>query len=115
MGKIFNQSLVPSETVYDGRLLDPREMRPDPVLNGRVELPEIDKFYADFLNPKIGQLQPITIKKVDGLPIIVDGVTRWRAALKITEEGQGYKDGVFMLKCQYFVAKSPVDYFVATI
>ena len=43
-------------------------------------------------------------------------MSRWRAALDITEAKQGpHEGGVFKLLCRYFVAKSPVDYFIATI
>ena len=50
------------------------------------------------------------------MPVIVDGVTRWRAALEISDEGIGPHEGnAFFLKCQYVVAKSPADYFILTI
>lgn len=111
----FDKTIAPSATRVNDYLLDPRELRPDPVLNGRVELPDIEKFKKDFRNPKIGQIQPITIKKVDGAPVIVDGVSRWRAALELTEAGEGPFNGIFKLQCRYFYAKNPVDYFIATI
>lgn len=114
--KVFSKELVPSLMAYDAQRINPKDLRPDPILNGRVKLPEIAKFKRDFLDPRVGQVQPITIKKIDGLPIIVDGVTRWRAALEITEEGTGpHEGGAFYLKCQYVVAKSPADYFILTI
>ena len=114
--KVFSSELVPSLRAYDAIRVSPKDLRPDPVLNGRVELPNIANFKRDFLDPRIGQVQPITIKKVDGLPVIVDGVTRWRAALEITEEGTGpHEGGAFFLKCQYVVAKTPADYFILTI
>lgn len=114
--KVFSPELVPSLKAYDAIRVSPKDLRPDPLLNGRVKLPDIAKFRRDFLDPKVGQVQPITIKKVDGLPIIVDGVTRWRAALELTEEGIGpHGGGVFYLKCQYVVAKTPADYFILTI
>lgn len=111
----FDKTIAPSVTRVNDYLIDPRELKPDPILNGRVELPDIEKFKNDFRNPAIGQLQPITIKKVDGAPIIVDGVSRWRAALELTEAGEGPANGVFKLQCRYFYAKNAVDYFIATI
>jgi ParB-like chromosome segregation protein Spo0J len=97
-------------------MIDPRHLKLDPVLNGRVELPDVTKFEADFRNPKIGQIQPITVrKKSDGYAYIVDGVSRWRAALNVTKEKGGtFDDGVFMLRCRYFVG-SDSDCFIATI
>lgn len=96
--------------------IDPRNLKPDPVLNGRVKLPDIAKFRADFLNPAIGQVQSITIAKVDGEPVIIDGVTRWRAALELTNEGTGpHEGGVFFLKCQYSPAKTPMERYILTV
>lgn len=110
---VFDTDIASRLNIYR---INPRNLKPDPILNGRVSLPGVEKFKADFRNPMIGQTNTILIKKVDGEPIIVDGVTRWRAALELTEAGEGpHEGGVFFLKAQYFVAKSPVDYFIATI
>lgn len=114
--KVFNKELVPSLTSYDAQRISPKDLRPDPVLNGRVSLPDIAKFKRDFLDPNVGQVQPITIAKLDGLPVIVDGVTRWRAALEITKEGIGpHENGAFMLKCQYSAAKTPLERYTLTV
>ena len=61
--KVFSSELVPSLRAYDAIRVSPKDLRPDPVLNGRVELPNIANFKRDFLDPRIGQVQPITIKK----------------------------------------------------
>lgn len=115
MGKIFNRELAPSEAVYDGKMLDPREIRIDAELNGRHECPPIDDLVADFLNPAIGQIQPVLITKDDdGAPLLKAGNRRWRAAMEVTRLKQGPYEGVFRLKCQY-VKGSPLECFVLTI
>ena len=112
----FDKELVPSASRINIYLISPFEMKPDADLNGRVDLPSIKKFEDDFRNPTVGQLEPIIIKKVDGYPVIVDGVGRWRAACNISNAKEGpHEGGVFKLQCRYFVAKSPLDYFIATV
>lgn len=113
---IFDADQYPLIKKFDGQRVHPRDLRPDPVLNGRVELPDIAKFKADFLNPKIGQIQSLTIGKLDGIPTIIDGVTRWRAAMEITEEGIGpHEGGAFFLKCTYSPARTAMDRFILTV
>lgn len=113
---IFDAEQYPLIKKFDGQRVHPRDLRPDPVLNGRVELPDIAKFKADFLNPKIGQIQSLTIGKLDGIPTIIDGVTRWRAAMEITEEGAGpHEGGAFFLKCTYSPARTAMDRFILTV
>ncbi len=115
MPDIFTKELVPSYKRVDMHMIDPREMKLDPMFQGRVDPVDVEKFYLDFINPKIGQLQPVTIrKKDDGLPYIVDGAGRWEAAIRATEEGKGPFDGVFKLACKYFVG-SDFDAFKATV
>lgn len=110
---VFDPSIASRLNSYR---IDPRNLKPDPVLNGRAKLPDIAKFRSDFLNPAIGQVQSITIAKVDGEPVIIDGVTRWRAALEITNECIGpHEGGVFFLKCQYSPAKTPMERYVLTV
>lgn len=120
MGKrndlIFDEDQYPLIKKFDGQRVHPKDLRPDPVLNGRVELPNIAKFKADFLVPEIGQIQPITICKLDGIPTIIDGVSRWRAAMEITNEGIGpHEGGAFFLKCAYSVAKTPMARYLLTV
>lgn len=113
---IFDADQYPLIKKFDGQRVHPKDLRPDPVLNGRVELPDVAKFKADFLNPKIGQIQSLTIGKLDGIPTIIDGVTRWRAAMEITEEGIGpHEGGAFFLKCTYSPARTAMDRFLLTV
>lgn len=118
MGKIFDKELAPSESVYDGKMLDPREIRINAEFNGRHELPAIDDLLSEF--PTIGQLFPVLITKDDdGAPLLLDGHRRWRAAIELTRLRKGpHEDiqgkGLFKLKCQYFKG-SPTECFVATI
>lgn len=116
MPDIFTKELVPSYKRADMHMIDPRQIKLDPMFQGRVDPVDVGGFYMDFLNPKIGQLLPVTIrKKDDGLPYIVDGAGRWEAAIRVTEEGKGPFDGVFKLACKYFVANSDFDAFKATV
>lgn len=113
MGKIFDKSLAPSEGVYDGKTLDPREIRINAEFNGRHDLPAIDDLLSEF--PIIGQLFPVLITKDDdGAPVLLDGHRRWRAAIELTNQKKGPYDGVFKLKCQYFKG-SPTECFIATV
>lgn len=115
MPDIFTKEAVPSYKRTDAHMIDPREVEIAPELNGRLELPQIDTFLADFRNPKIGQIQPVTITKRNGRPVIVDGHCRWRAALELTNNGEGpFDGGVFKLKCVYFVG-TDLECFIATI
>ena len=114
--KVFDKDQYPLMKAYDAQRFHPKDLKPDPVLNGRVSLPDVEKFKRDFLDPNIGQVQPITIAKVDGEPVIVDGVTRWRAAKEITDAGIGpHEDGAFYLKCQYTPAKTPLERYTLTV
>ncbi len=115
MPDIFTKELVPSYKRADLHMIDPREMKLDPMFQGRVDPVDVEGFYLDFLNPKIGQLQAITVrKKDDGLPYVVDGAGRWEAAIRVTTEGKGPFDGVFKLACKYFVGND-FDAFKATV
>jgi hypothetical protein len=119
MGKIFDKTLAPSESVYDGKMLDPREIRINAEFNGRHELPAIDDLLSEF--PTIGQLFPVLITKDDdGAPVLLDGHRRYRAAIELTRLKKGpHQDangnsGVFKLKCQYFKG-TPSECFIATV
>lgn len=119
MGKIFDKTLAPSESVYDGKMLDPREIRINAEFNGRHELPPIDDLLSEF--PTIGQLFPVLITKDDdGAPVLLDGHRRYRAAIELTRLKKGPhtdaagNSGVFKLKCQYFKG-SPSECFIATV
>lgn len=114
--KVFDRKQFPLMKAFDAQRFHPNDLKPDPILNGRVSLPDIAKFKRDFLDPNVGQVQPITIAKVDGLPVIVDGVTRWRAAKEISDEKIGlHEGGAFFLKCQYTPAKTPLERYTLTV
>jgi hypothetical protein len=110
--KALTKELHPSLGTFDGVTLEPKDLKVSPSFNGRVELPDIAKFKRDFLDPKVGQIQPISIWKhpETGQAIILDGVTRWRAALDIVAEG-----GTFRLQCKYVQCKSEQDAFIFTV
>lgn len=118
MPDIFTKENVPSYKRVDGHMINPTEIRLDPELNGRVDPPteaDIQQRVDDFLNPAVGQLQPVLIAKESGYPLLVDGHIRWMAAIRITQEGRGpHEGGVFKLKCAYFTG-SPLERFIATI
>lgn len=117
MGKIFDKTLAPSESVYDGKMLDPREIRISPEFNGRHDLPPINDLLKDFQNSAIGQIQPVLVTKDDdGAPMLLAGHRRWRAAIELTKQGKGPSvyGGVYRLKCQYYKG-TPQDCFVMTV
>ena len=94
-------------SVYD---IAPRDLRVRPELNGRIDAPDIDAKLASLVRE--GQLTPLLIGSDGGVPYIIDGHTRWRAAIK------GIKDGLlpaeFRLRCVYFKG-TPVDEFRACV
>lgn len=124
MPDIFSKEISPSYKRVDAHMFDPRDLKLDPELSGRVDPPtpeDIKKRVDDFLNPSVGQLQSILISKNDdGEPIIIDGHIRWMAAMDITSKRLGPHDdasgvkGVFKLKCTYFVG-TPLERFIATV
>lgn len=116
--KALSKDLHPSLGTYDGVTAEWQDLLPNPNFNGRVELADIAKFERDFLDPKIGQIQPISVWKhpPTGRAWIIDGITRWRAARKISEEGVGpHKDGKFRLKCLYLQCATEQEAFILTI
>lgn len=114
MPDIFAKESVPSYKRIDAHMLDPREITIRPEFNGRQELPPIDDLLEDFPNSRIGQLKPVLITKRDGVPVLLDGHRRWRAAIELTKRKAGPFEGVFKLKCSYFVG-TDAECFVATV
>lgn len=55
----------------------PEELTINPELNGRHDLPDITGLVDSILT--VGQLQPVTIRKSEGKPVLVAGYSRWRA------------------------------------
>lgn len=75
----------------------PEEIFADPQLNGRFELPNIDWIVESVL--RVGQLQPVLIRKTGGKPVLVAGFSRWRAVSKINAEHLAPKP--LRLRCSY--------------
>src|ERR1017187_8627590 len=99
--KVFSKELVPSCTARDSVRISPLDIRidEDPNLNGRAVLPDIKWLEDDFLNPAVGQIEPVLVRKKDGYPVLVAGRGRWRAAREITLAKNGpHENGSFMLK-----------------
>lgn len=112
--KVFDKSLAPSASNFDGFMIDPREIVIREEFNGRHDEPDCEDLIADFLDPKIGQNTPVIITKDDGAPVLVAGHRRWRAAMHITKKKAGPFDGVFKLKCTYFRG-TPIECFILTV
>ena len=75
----------------------PEELEVHPELNGRHELPDIQWIIDSIL--KHGQLQPITIRRSAGKPVLVAGFSRWRAVSEIN--GKGLTEKPLRLRCSY--------------
>lgn len=54
-----------------------------PELNGRHDLPDIDWLISSILT--VGQIQPITIRKTGGRPVVTAGYSRYRAIFEINK------------------------------
>ncbi len=61
----------------------PEHVEVDPDLNGRHELPDIQWIVESILTH--GQLQPVTIRRTAGKPVLVAGFSRWRAVSEINK------------------------------
>ena len=75
----------------------PEELDVDPALNGRHDLPDIQWIVDSIL--KHGQLQPVTIRRAAGKPVLVAGFSRWRAITHINADGLTEKP--LRLRCSY--------------
>lgn len=76
----------------------PKDIRFKPELNGRHDLPEIDWLIKSMV--ELGQLQPVLIRNDGGVPVLVAGFSRWRAAIEINK--QKLTPVPFKLRCVYF-------------
>ena len=65
-------------------LFAPEQLEIDPSLNGRHELPDIQWIVESILTH--GQLQPVTIRRSGGKPVLVAGFSRWRAVSQINKD-----------------------------
>lgn len=106
---------APSATNGSMYLIDPREIQIREEYNGRHEEPSVDDLIEDFLNPDIGQMQPVVLTKDDDrAPVLIAGHRRYRAAIEVTRRKKGPFDGVFKIKCVYYRG-SPFDCFMLTV
>lgn len=105
---------APSATNGSMYLIDPREIEIREEYNGRHEEPGVDDLIADFLDSRVGQLQPVVLTKDDRAPVLIAGHRRYRAAIEVTRRKAGPFDGVFKLKCIYFRG-TPQECFMLTV
>jgi len=75
----------------------PQNIEVDPKMNGRHELPDIQWIIDSIL--RHGQLQPVTIRREAGKPVLVAGFSRWRAVSEINRKGLAEKP--IQLRCCY--------------
>jgi ParB family chromosome partitioning protein len=75
----------------------PEDVQIDPLMNGRHELPDIAALVDSILTH--GQLQPVTIRRTAGAPVLVAGFSRWRAISHINKQNLAPKP--LKLRCSY--------------
>jgi ParB/RepB/Spo0J family partition protein len=75
----------------------PESIEIDPAMNGRHELPDIQWIVDSIL--RHGQLQPVTIRRTAGKPVLVAGFSRWRAVSEINKNKLTEKP--IELRCSY--------------
>jgi ParB/RepB/Spo0J family partition protein len=75
----------------------PEQLDVDPAMNGRHDLPDIGWIVDSIL--RHGQLQPVTIRRTAGKPVLVAGFSRWRAISKINKDKLTEKP--LSLRCSY--------------
>jgi ParB/RepB/Spo0J family partition protein len=79
-------------------LIAPKDIKFKPELNGRHELPDIEWLIDSMV--KNGQLQPVLVRNDGGMPILVAGFSRWRAAIEINK--RKLVSPAFKLRCVNF-------------
>jgi ParB/RepB/Spo0J family partition protein len=87
---------VPMSRTSEYRFL-PQNLEVHPELNGRHELPDIQWIVDSIV--KHGQLQPVTIRRTAGKPVLVAGFSRWRAVTEINKQALLPKP--LELRCSY--------------
>lgn len=75
----------------------PEQLDVDPAMNGRHDLPDIQWIVDSIL--RHGQLQPVTIRRTAGKPVLVAGFSRWRAVTEINKKKLTEKP--LELRCSY--------------
>ncbi len=76
----------------------PEQIEILPEMNGRHELPDIEWLIESMLRPH-GQIQPVSIRRTGGKPVLCAGFSRWRAAVAINTRKLTEKP--FELRCTY--------------
>lgn len=71
-------------TRVDEILLDPGDIVIKPELNGRHDAPNIEALQASI--EKVGQLQPVTVRREGDKPVLVMGFSRWTAITEINKK-----------------------------
>lgn len=75
----------------------PEDIVINPENNGRFIPAKVDNILRSF--ELIGQIQPVTIKKEGGVPVLISGFNRWQAAMRFNE---GKPEALRMrLQCVY--------------
>lgn len=75
----------------------PENLEVHPELNGRHDIPDIQSLIDSILEH--GQLQPVTIRRTAGMPVLVAGFSRWRAVSEINKQKLTQKP--LALRCSY--------------
>jgi len=88
---------VPGHRTSENRFL-PQHIDVDPKLNGRHDLPDIQWIIDSIL--RHGQLQPVTIRRTGGKPVLVAGFSRWRPVSEINKR-KLYEKEPLELRCSY--------------
>ncbi len=78
-------------------LFAPEQIEIHAEMNGRHELPDIAWIVESILAH--GQLQPVTIRRTGGKPVLVAGFSRWRAVSEINKKKLTEKP--ISLRCSY--------------
>ena len=63
----------------------PEEITVKALLNGRHDEPDLEPLIASIL--ELGQLQPVTIRREAGKPVLFAGFNRWKAIATINRKG----------------------------
>ena len=63
----------------------PEEIQVRAALNGRHDEPDLTPLIVSIL--ELGQLQPVTIRREGGLPVLFAGFNRWKAISEINRKG----------------------------
>ena len=79
-------------------LFVPSDIKINPELNGRHELPDIEWLIESMVAS--GQLQPVLIGNDGGRPVLYAGHSRWRAGIEINK--RKLTPVPFKLRCVYF-------------